>query len=183
MANVPWGNTLEKDKPEGVFHMYGMNLNGFRLNKKGGDVTEFFVMASSISANFIGCSEHNLDFTQFRVQDTAYQAIHNTVEHSKVVWSDTPITFNNMYKPGGTMSCVISNGVARVKETGSDDMGRWTYIKLAAKDNHVITVITVYQVCNKPLTAITLDKCTAQAQQRSLLIQGNKKDPNIFSKT
>ncbi len=75
------------------------------------------------------------------------------------------------------MSCVIGNGVARVKETGSDDLGRWTYIKLAGKDNKVITVITVYQVCNKPMTAITLDKCTAHAPHRVLLIQRNKQDP------
>ncbi len=178
MSNVPWGDTIDPEKPEGTFRLYGLNPNGFRLDKKGGDVAEFFMMASSIKADFVGTPEHNLDFTQFRVQDTAYQAIRNTVEHSKAIWSNTPTEFEHMYKPGGTMSCVIGNGVARIKETGSDNLGRWTYVKLAGKDNRVITIITAYQVCKKPMTATTLDKCTAHAQQRSLLIQRNKKDPS-----
>jgi hypothetical protein len=165
MSNVPRGNTLDLDKPEGTFCIYGLNPNGFHLDKKGGDVTEFFMMAASIKADFVGCSEHNLDFTQFRVQDTAYNAILKTVEHSKAMWSATPTTFDNMYKPGGTMSCVIGDGVARVKESGSDNLGRWTYIKLAGKENCIITIITVYQVCNKPTMAVNQDKCTAHAQQ------------------
>ncbi len=178
MSNVPWGDTLDLEKPAGTFRLYGMNPNGFRLDKKGGDITEFFQMAESIDADFVGCSEHNLDFTQFRVQDTANKAIRNTVEHSKAVWSTTPTPFDSVYKPGGTMSCVIGNGVARVKKTGGDDLGRWSYIKLAGKDDRVITIVTVYQVCNQSTTALNRDKCTAHAQQRSLLIQRNKQDPS-----
>jgi hypothetical protein len=55
---------MELPKPEDTFRMYGMNPNGFRLDQKGGDITEFFGMASSIQADFVGCAEHNLDFTQ-----------------------------------------------------------------------------------------------------------------------
>jgi hypothetical protein len=62
MMNVPWGDTMDPDKPEDIFCMYGLNPNGFCLDKKGGDITEFFMMASSIQADLIGSSEHNLDF-------------------------------------------------------------------------------------------------------------------------
>jgi hypothetical protein len=55
MPNVPWGNTLDPDKPEGTFCIYGLNPNGFRLDKKGGGVTEFLMMATSIKADFVGC--------------------------------------------------------------------------------------------------------------------------------
>ena len=124
MSNVPWGDTLDLEKPAGTFRLYGMNPNGFRLDKKGGDITEFFQMAESIDADFVGCSEHNLDFTQFRVQDTANKAIRNTVEHSKAVWSTTQTPFDSVYKPGGTVGWVIGIGVARGKSTGGDDLGR-----------------------------------------------------------
>jgi hypothetical protein len=56
---------------------------------------------SSIQANFVGCSKHNLNFTQFWVQDSTYKAIFHTVEHSTAIWPSTPMT--------GTMSCVIGN--------------------------------------------------------------------------
>jgi hypothetical protein len=178
MTNAPWGDTLNLTKPEGTFCLYGLNPNGFRIDKQGGNITKFFYMASSIDADFVGCSEHNLNFTQFRVQDTAYKAIRNTVEHSKAVWYTTPTPFENTYKPGGTMSCILGNGVARVKKTGSDDLGRWIYIKLAGKDGRVITIVTVYQICNQPTTGLNRDKCPAHAQQLSLLIQCHKQDPS-----
>lgn len=76
------------------------------------------------------------------------------------------------------MTSVLGDTVARVKETGSDDLGRWTYIKLSGKDNKVITFITVYQVCKKSPTFAARDSCTAHSQQQSLLIQQNKKDPS-----
>jgi hypothetical protein len=171
LSNFAWGDKLNLDKPENTFRVYGLNPNGFRINKKGGDITEFFMMASSIDADFVGCTEHNLDFTQHRVQELAYQAIRNTVEHSKATWSTTPIPFDNTYKPGGTMSCVLGNAIARVKEAGRDDLGRWSFIKLRGKDNRVINFITVYQVCKTPDGALSKGKCTAAAQQRSLLSQ------------
>jgi hypothetical protein len=119
LSNFAWGDKLNLEKPENTFRVYGLNPNGFPINQKGGDITEFFMMASSIiDADFVGCAEHNLDFTQHRVQESAYQAIRNTVEHSKATWSTTPIPFDNTYKPGGTMSCVLGNAIARVKEAG-----------------------------------------------------------------
>jgi hypothetical protein len=177
-SNFAWGDALQIDKPDGIFRLYGMNPNGFRLDKKGGDISEFFMMASSINADFVGVSEHNLDFQQFRVQNSAFQAIRHNVEHSKAVWSTTKTKFDNMYKPGGTMCCVLGNAVARVKEVGSDDLGRWSYIKLRGKEGRVINIITVYQVCKKPDTAMDKGTCTAAAQQRSLLTQRNHTDPS-----
>jgi hypothetical protein len=177
-TNIAWGDTMQTPKPENIFRLYGLNPNGFRLDKQGGDITEFFAVATSIEADFVGCAEHNLDFTQYRVQHSAHQAIRQTVEHSKTVWSHTPTKFDTMYKPGGTMSSVLGNSVSRVMEAGTDDLGRWSYIKMSGKDNKVITFITVYQVCKKHPAAVDRDSCTAYSQQQSLLIQQNKKNPS-----
>ncbi len=76
------------------------------------------------------------------------------------------------------MSSALGNTVARVKEAATDDLGRWSYIKLSGKDNKVVTFITVYQVCKKPPAVVERDSCTAYSQQRSLLIQQNKSDPS-----
>ena len=108
-------------KPENIIRLYGMNPNGFRLD------TELFAVATSLAVDFVGCSEHNLDFTQYRVQHAAQQAIRHTVEHSKTVWSHTPTKFDTIYKPGGTMSSALGNSVSRVMETGTDDLGQWSY--------------------------------------------------------
>jgi hypothetical protein len=63
------------------------------------------------------------------------------------------------------MSSALGNTVARVIEEGTDVLGRWSYIKLSGKDNKVITLITVYQLCRKPPMAANRDSCTAHSQQ------------------
>jgi endonuclease/exonuclease/phosphatase (EEP) superfamily protein YafD len=83
-----------------------------------------------------------------------------------------------MYKPGGTMSSALGNTVSRVITTGTDDLGRWSYMKLSGKDGKVLTIITAYQVCRKNTTAVNNDSCTAHSQQQSLLIQQNKANPS-----
>jgi hypothetical protein len=90
----------------------------------------------------------------------------------------TSTKFDTMYKPGGTMTSALGNTVSRVTETGSADLGRWTYIKLSGKEGKIITFITVYQVCKKSPVAADRDSCTAHSQQRAILIQQNKTDPS-----
>jgi hypothetical protein len=34
------------------------------MDKQGGDVAKFFAVANSLQASFVGCTEHNLNFTQ-----------------------------------------------------------------------------------------------------------------------
>jgi hypothetical protein len=50
-------------------------------------------------------------------------------------------------------------------------MGRWHYVKLAGKNNRVITVILAYQVCVKSIEQSRTDKYMSFIQQHSLLLQ------------
>eukprot|EP00957_Ditylum_brightwellii_P042816 3241438-Ditylum_brightwellii.AAC.1 len=67
--------------------------------------------------------------------------------HSKVTLASPYVPVRNYFKPGGTMSLIQDNMVGHVIKSGSNEYGRWVYIKLAAKDKRVIMVITVYQPC------------------------------------
>jgi hypothetical protein len=178
ISNFPWGNFITLPKPQNVFCIYGLDPNGFCLDKEGSNATKFFTMASSIEASFAGCAECNLDFTQFCIQDLAYNAIQHIVEHSKAVWSTTLTKFEQMYKPGEMMSCILGNAVARVKEVGSNNLSCWSYVKLLGKDHCMVTFITVYQVCKKQNMMLDKDKCTVHSKQHSLLVQQNKQDPS-----
>jgi hypothetical protein len=64
-TNSTWGDKLQPEKPDNTFRLYGINPNGLRMDKQGGDMTEFFAVTSSLQIDLIGCSEHNLDFNQF----------------------------------------------------------------------------------------------------------------------
>eukprot|EP00957_Ditylum_brightwellii_P126416 9636703-Ditylum_brightwellii.AAC.1 len=65
--------------------------------------------------------------------------------HSKVTLASSCISVKNYFKPGGTMSLIQGNMVGCIIESSSDEYGQWVYSKLAAKDERVIMVITVYQ--------------------------------------
>jgi hypothetical protein len=55
-------------------------------------------------------------------------------------------------------------------------MGRWTFQTYSGKRNHNVTIITAYQVCDKPITQ--RGRYTAAAQQESLLRQRGETKPN-----
>jgi hypothetical protein len=58
--------------------------------------------------------------------------------------------------------------VGRIKDRGSDSMGRWSWFKLIGRDKRLITVISAYQVCTRPTYSTG---STAYHQQESLLRQ------------
>ena len=68
------------------------------------------------------------------------------------------------------MSLTVGSMTARIKSSGSDPMGRWTYTKFVGTRGKIITIITAYQVCDKPVTTATKKKSrTAAAQQVSMM--------------
>jgi hypothetical protein len=64
------------------------------------------------------------------------------------------------------------NVVGRVKEKGSDQLGRWSWIKLLGRNKRLITLISAYQVCACPTNKTGT---TAYHQQESLLRQKGAK--------
>jgi hypothetical protein len=88
------------------------------------------------------------------------------------------IPANKFYKPGGTLILAQGDVVGRIKEKGSDSLGRWSWIKLVGRNQCLITLILAYQVCVRP-TNIT--GTTAYHQQESLLCQKGARKQNQAS--
>eukprot|EP00957_Ditylum_brightwellii_P026793 2026528-Ditylum_brightwellii.AAC.2 len=61
--------------------------------------------------------------------------------------ASSTIPTTNDYKPGGTMNILQGDVVGWIVESGQDEMGQWVYIKLATKNDKIVTIITVYQPC------------------------------------
>jgi hypothetical protein len=90
--------------------------------------------------------------------------------------SSSSIPAATLYKPGGTLLMARGNCVARVIEGDDDKLGRWSYLWLAARDNRVVSIITVYQPCD--VRGTPKGKFTVHAQQKSLLSAKHLADPN-----
>jgi hypothetical protein len=73
-------------------------------------------------------------------------------KHSKAIWGTSQVIVEGDFKPGGTALVTFEKTAGRVKESGSDPLGRWTYQNLDGKGNKEVLVMNVYQCCtNKQL--------------------------------
>ena len=69
-------------------------------------------------------------------------------QHNKTILTSTPDPMTKMYKPGGTLTIMTQQHVHRVKTTGSDELGRWSWIEMRGK-KHDIIIINAYMPCQR----------------------------------
>ena len=170
--NNPIGDILLIPKPTNTERFYWQNANGLKLDCEGGDFKEACVHMRSIEASHLGLTEHNTDCNKYHVKSNYYKSMQQIFDHGKLVLSCSPTPAEHIYKPGGTLSLVTGNLTGRLKGKGHDKLGRWSYVDLNARDDRVIRVLTVYQVCNSSPESV--GPATAIAQQHSLLRQQDK---------
>ena len=166
-ANSPWGDILE-EKSESTTRVYSLNANGFTLDRRGGQFDEFCKVTKEVQADIVACQEHCLDTTQPVVRSVLFDTLRNSWTRSRLTLGTTPITYSNMYKPGGTLLVSMSHVTGRVISTYSDKWGRWTSQTFRCQQERKLTVISAYQVV--PDTP-SPGKTTAAEQQRSHLIE------------
>ena len=129
MSNLPKGDTMLLPKPDNTTRGYCQNINGFQLvDPQGGTFNVANEHLKSIESDVTGFVESNLDTTQHSVMAKLYKAVQNHSDHSRLQASSSSIKASSEYKPGGTISILRDNPVSRLKEMGSDPLGRWSYI-------------------------------------------------------
>ena len=166
-TNSPWGDLLN-EKSDHVTRVYSLNVNGFALDRRGGQFDELCRIASEVQTDMIACQEINIDTTQPVVRSILYETLRKAWTRSRLALGCTDTTFVNMYKPGGTMLVLKDNITGRVLSSTSDKWGRWTSQRLRCQHERKLTVISAYQVGPE---ASSPGKTTAATQQRSFLIQ------------
>jgi hypothetical protein len=166
-SNVQWGDVLE-DKGEDIFRVYCANVNGFTLDRMGGQYDMFCRVLKEVQADVSCGQEHNLDTTKAYVRSTLYHTTQQYWQRSRLDFSTTPMEFQRMYKPGGTFVLTVGDTCARVRDRFRDKWGRWTSQSFLGSAGSVITIVSAYQVVtDSPAPGLT----TAASQQQSLLIQ------------
>ena len=64
------------------------------------------------------------------------------------------------------MDIVQGDMVSQIIESSQDEMGQWFYTKLAAKNGKIITIITVYQLCE-----VSKKNCIMAYHQQIAMLQ------------
>jgi hypothetical protein len=152
-------------KSQNTFRIYCQNINGLKLDAKGGDLSRISAFVHEYQCDMIAFSEINLDVTKYHVQKIIDDTLGQCFDANKCAMSTSEIPFEGFYKPGGTLTAIFDHNVCRFQSKFSDTMGRWSTISLTGRRGRVIHFVTVYQVVAKA----TKGPYTAYQQQVSSL--------------
>ena len=166
-ANAPWGDTLEA-KPANVTRIYGLNVNGLKLDQRGGQLEELCQIINEVQADVFCGQEHNLDSDKTPVWQILYQTTRKHWKRSRITFGTTPIPFSKQCKPGGTFLITANDLTGRVIEQKQDKWGRWVSQVYQGRGSIKIAIYSMYQVVEKE---VKLGCITTASQQQSLLIQ------------
>jgi hypothetical protein len=167
-TNEVFGNDMHIPISPDLTRLYFINLNGLSLKDKSVKFRELCEEIQASDIHLFAAAEHNLDTNKFAVRKCLQDTARKTFKQHSLQLATSSIPAEKFYKPGGTMIMAQGDIVGRIKERGSDPLGRWTWIKLVGKDQKLITLISAYQVCAKPTNR---SGTTAYHQQESLLRQ------------
>jgi hypothetical protein len=74
-------------------------------------------------------SEVNTDFLQTKQRQKFYENTKWMDRQARSVWGTSQVVVDNesAFKPGGSAIVTMGRTAGRVKKSGVDSMGRWTY--------------------------------------------------------
>ena len=173
-TNASWGDKL-MEKQEHTTRVYGMNVNGLSLDKRGGQLDELCNVIKEVQADVFCGQEHNLDSDHTQVRQILYQTTRHHWKRSRITFGTTPIAFSKHYKPGGTFMITTGDLTGRVIARHQDKWGRWVSQTFQGHGSTKITIYSAYQVVDKKITPGSI---TTAAQQLSLLLQSQDKLTN-----
>ena len=173
-TNASWGDPL-MEKPTDTTRIYGVNVNGLHLDKRGGHFDVLSNVIKEVQADVFCGQEHNLESNGTHVRQILYHTAQRHWHRSRVTFATTPIAFPKQYKPGGTFMLTVGDLTGRVIEQHADKWGRWVSHTFKGRGTTIVTIYSAYQVVNKP---IALGCITTASQQQSLLLQEQDKLTN-----
>ena len=153
-------------------HLYFINLNGINLDKHAIQFRDLCEEIKRSDIHLFAAAEHNLDSNKFAIRQALQNTARQAFPHHCLQTSTSSIPADKFYKPGGTLLMAQGAIVGRIKDKGSDSLGRWSWLKLVRQNKRIITIISSYQVCSQPTHQTGT---TAYHQQESLLRQRGAK--------
>jgi hypothetical protein len=163
------GGSMEAPKLPGMIRISGCNPNGIKTNQLCSHIQH------SLDLNIdIQCyAEVNRNFFRTDIRQSFFEGTKSMDRSSRSTWGTSQLPSNSDYKPGGT--AIISTGktAGRVKQSGADIFGRWTYQLLDGQGDRDILIVSIYQCCKSPTNPTGL---TAYRQQEVLLSELDRTD-------
>ena len=174
LPNAAIGDILSVPKDLLTTRLHFQNLDGVSVSQGGSwDIVCDHWKRMEVDIALV--AEHQLDTTKRWVQSKLHEGARKTygLNNYTLQVGSTPISSPTAYKPGGTMAMAIGRVKGRILEMGSDELGRWVYIKFQRLNESPLSIICTYQVVDGnpknagPTTYVTQLYASYSSQGRS----------------
>ena len=149
-ANAPWGDFIAV-KSETTTRVYGLNVNGFTLDRRGGQFSTLCEVMKEVQADvFLGSEYKNLDSADTQVRSILFDTAHHQWQRSRSTIGTTPIALKNVHKPGGGCCILSVNDITGcLIHQERDPWRRWVSQTFQGKGGLKITMHSAHQVVTK----------------------------------
>jgi hypothetical protein len=107
--NAPWGDVMPCPKQKNIFCLYSQNINGLKLDNEGGDLATISDFFNTYQCDVVGFSELNLNVSKYKVKKLIADTLNRLFEAHSLSMSTSEIPFEDLYKPGGTLTAVFNH--------------------------------------------------------------------------
>ena len=163
-----------KKTKENTVRIYGHNVNGVSCAQ---NYSEWEIMLEHLNDRQIDIAcltEINLDIEKSDVKFALYEKAKRLDKGMNITLTASKDgKHDRINKRGGIITMTRGNWSGRIINSGSEKMGRWTYVTLQGKKNRKLTIYTIYRACNQKHQEGT---CTIYMQQEQELIKAGRKD-------
>ena len=138
-------NVWPSPKKQGTIRVFTINMNGITYynNYLEWEISMAFLM--DMQVDIYGITETNLDFENKEVKHEFIQKAKYFDKYMKIAVSASKQKVGQTpFKMGGTATGINGGWSGRVEKSGSDKLGRWSYITVRAKKGKMINFITCY---------------------------------------
>ena len=141
---TPIGGKMKNIKLDNMIRISGCNPNG--INSQ--NIRSQLQHSMDLDIDVQCYSETNVNLLKSNLRHKLHEAVLSMDRNSKATWSNSDVPCDSNFKPGGT--CIINRGStkSRIKSSGNDSLGRWSWQLLTGEGPREVLIISIYQCCS-----------------------------------
>jgi hypothetical protein len=162
----PWGDRVEVTQTAHgeLFGTFSHNPNGLSSRDDNLDMEQFAAALQAKEVALVSVYEVNRNLEELQ---SLHSHLRAASTHYKGISSSAKLGWTSKYQPGGTAVFVPNQWATRFLFSGSDSLGRWSWITLMGKDIIGYARARLSGQARQAQSALNKNGCTRRAGNRT----------------
>ena len=181
--NLPFSDIIDIVKADNHSRILFQIINSLEISTGQLTLKNTCDGISSYEIDIAYLAETNTHWKHPRGASTLRQISKRHWKYSHFITSETDLPWKALYKPGGIAIITqqpLCNGITSSVQD-PHGLGRWSFITISGREQPIITIISVYRVCDIQIQ--NAGPITNAKQQWQILEERNEEHKDIYNKT